>query len=146
MDTIILVIHLLIIIAMVFVIIVQKSGSDGLGGLGGGSSAGGNGLFTVRGQANLLTKMTGVLATGFIITSLLLATMAARKSDSVLEKLNAETAKTEAAQPAKPIEDIQAGKDATAAKPAEGKSLMQKAAEPKKAIKQKAVPQVPLAK
>lgn len=79
MTTVLLVIHVMISIALVTVILLQRSSSDGLGGLGGGG--GGNALLSGRASANLMTRTTAVLATLFILNSLTLATIASRSSD-----------------------------------------------------------------
>ncbi len=71
MITFVLVVHTLIAIALVGVILLQKS--EG-GALGIGGSAGG--LMTARGAANLLTRSTTILAALFILTSLVLAILA----------------------------------------------------------------------
>lgn len=60
---ILLVIHLFVTLALIGVILLQKSESGGGLGMGGGSS---QGLFTARGTANLLTRVTAVLAALFI--------------------------------------------------------------------------------
>lgn len=74
---------------MIGVILIQRTSSDGLSGLSGGG--GGNALFSVRGKANILTKLTTFLAIGFLITSLTLAYLAAHKpKDSVVDKIAAE--------------------------------------------------------
>jgi len=73
MTTVLLVIHLLIALALVGIILVQKSEGGALSGLGGGTMGG---MMTGRGTANLLTRTTAVLATAFICTSLLLAIVA----------------------------------------------------------------------
>lgn len=74
MITIILVAHILIALALVGVIMLQRSegGALGMGGGGGGGAAGG-GMMSSRGAANLLTRSTAILATCFIATSILLA-------------------------------------------------------------------------
>ena len=69
MTTILLIVHLLIALALVGVILLQRSEGGALG-IGGG---GFGGLMTGRSSANLLTRTTAVLAAGFITTSLLLA-------------------------------------------------------------------------
>jgi len=85
MTTIITIIHLLIAIALVGVILLQRSEGGALG-IGGGG--GGGGFLTGRGQANLLTRTTAFLAIGFIATSLILAILAARQSEptSILDQ------------------------------------------------------------
>ncbi len=73
---IILVIHLLIAIALVGVILLQRSEGGALG-IGGG---GGGGLMTGRQAGNLLTRTTAILATTFFVTSLALAFIANNRS------------------------------------------------------------------
>lgn len=81
METIILVIHLLIGIALVGVVLMQRS-EGGLGGLGGGGGASGGmgGLLGNRTTANLLTRSTAVLAAAFMTTSITLAILAGSHS------------------------------------------------------------------
>ncbi len=99
MTTVLLVIHLMVAIALVAIILLQRSEGGALSGLGGG---GGNfgGLMSGRGTANLLTRTTAILATCFIATSLGLAILAGNGggSNSILD----EPAATEPAQPAEP--------------------------------------------
>ena len=66
-----LVVHGLIALALVGVILIQKSE-------GGGLTSGGNasGLVSARGAADLLTRTTAILATLFIVSSLGLAWLA----------------------------------------------------------------------
>jgi preprotein translocase subunit SecG len=80
MTTVVIVIHLMLVIAMIGVIMLQKS--EG-GGLGIGSSGG---FMTSRGTANVLTRATAILAAGFFLTSLFLSWYAGheRKPTSVL--------------------------------------------------------------
>ncbi|WP_426163495.1 preprotein translocase subunit SecG [Sandarakinorhabdus sp. DWP1-3-1] len=73
MITFLLVVHTLIALALVGVILLQRSEGGGLG-IGGGT---GGGLMTARGAANLLTRSTTVLATLFILSSIVLAVLAA---------------------------------------------------------------------
>jgi preprotein translocase subunit SecG len=82
---ILLVIQVIISVSMITVILLQKSSSDGLSGLSGGSS-GGNSLISGRASANLLTKTTAFLAVAFMANSLIMATITARSS-SVAEKI-----------------------------------------------------------
>ena len=73
MNNVALVIHLLLAIAMIGVVLLQKSegGGLGIGGGGGGGGAGGMGGFlSGRGSANLLTRATAVLAGLFMLSSL----------------------------------------------------------------------------
>ncbi|MDX1540079.1 MAG: preprotein translocase subunit SecG [Geminicoccaceae bacterium] len=108
MTTIVLIIHLLIALALVGVILLQRSEGGALG-IGGGG--GGGGFLTGRGQANLLTRTTAVLAIGFITTSLLLAILASRATEptSILDQPaipatpTAPTAPAEPATPSAPV-------------------------------------------
>ncbi len=72
MVTIILVVHLLIAIALVGVVLLQKSEGGALGMGGGGMS----GFMTGRSTANLLTRTTAILAACFFATSILLVVLA----------------------------------------------------------------------
>src|ERR1700761_1225446 len=71
MQNVLLVAYLLIVVAMIAVILLQRS--EG-GGLGMGGNAGG--LMTVRGSANLLTRTTGILAALFFATAIGLTILA----------------------------------------------------------------------
>ena len=73
MIELILIFHLVIAIAMVISVLLQRSEGGALGMGGGGGTMGG--LMTTRGSANLLTRATAVLATIFMCTSILLAIM-----------------------------------------------------------------------
>ncbi|HZH27037.1 MAG TPA: preprotein translocase subunit SecG [Azospirillaceae bacterium] len=71
MESVILVVHLLIALALVGVVLIQRSEGGGLG-IGGG----GGGFMTARGTANLLTRTTAILAGAFMLTSVVLAILA----------------------------------------------------------------------
>ena len=72
METLVLTIHILIALGLVITVLLQRSEGGGLG-IGGG---GGGGFMTARGTANLLTRMTTILAVGFFTTTVTLAIMA----------------------------------------------------------------------
>ncbi len=74
MQTVLIVIHLMIVLALVGVVLIQRSEGGGLG-IGGGS-----GFMSARGTANALTRTTAILATLFFITSLALGIMARYES------------------------------------------------------------------
>ena len=73
MYAVLLTIEVVVCIAMIGVILLQRS--EG-GGLGLGSGGGMSGLMTGRGAANGLTRTTVILATIFISTSIALTLMA----------------------------------------------------------------------
>lgn len=86
MGTVLLVIHLITAIFLVAVILLQRSEGGALDGLGGGSGAGS--FMTARGKGSFLTRLTAILATIFIITSISLSIHHRgfeRKSNSILE-------------------------------------------------------------
>lgn len=91
METILLAVHVVLVSALVLVILLQRTSNDGLSGLGG-SNSGGNALFSVRGSANILSRATSILATGFICTSLALAYVASHRDGgtSIADKIAAE--------------------------------------------------------
>ena len=76
MQTVLIVIHLLIVLALIGVVLLQRS--EGGLGLGGGGGAGTGGFLTGRGQANALTRATAILAALFFATSLTLGILAHR--------------------------------------------------------------------
>ena len=75
METLVLTIHILIAIGLVITVLLQRSEGGGLG-IGGGGGGGGGGFMTARGTANLLTRLTTILAVGFFTTTVTLAIMA----------------------------------------------------------------------
>lgn len=91
MDTILLVIHIMLTLALVVIILVQHTSTDGLGGIGGGSSNAN--LLSGRASANLMTRTTAVLAGLFLLNSLILATFASRGADngSLLDGISADS-------------------------------------------------------
>lgn len=88
MENVVLVIHLILALALIGVVLLQRSEGGGLG-LGGGG--GGGGLVSSRGAATALGKITWGLAIAFIATSLALTIFAAQNAGdaSVLDRLGA---------------------------------------------------------
>ena len=70
MQQVIIAIHLMVVSALVILILYQKSEGGALG-------MGQSGVFTGRGQANALTRATGILATIFFLTSIALTVLPA---------------------------------------------------------------------
>jgi preprotein translocase subunit SecG len=70
METVLIVVHLMVVLALVGVVLLQRSEGGGLG-IGGGS-----GFMTARGAANALTRATAILAAAFFATSLTLSILA----------------------------------------------------------------------
>jgi preprotein translocase subunit SecG len=82
MQHVIIVIHLMLVLALIGVVLLQRSEGGGLG-IGGG----GGGFMSSRGTSNLLTRATAILAGLFFVTSLVLSILAGfnRKPTSILQ-------------------------------------------------------------
>ena len=76
MTTVILLIHVMICVALVGIVLLQRSEGGALG-IGGGGSGG---FMTGRSAGNALTKTTAVLAAAFFATSLALSILASRQA------------------------------------------------------------------
>lgn len=89
MITVLLVVHLLLAIALIGVVLLQRSEGGGLG-IGGGTGGMG-GFMSGRGTANLLSRTTAVLAACFMLTSLALTLLASGTSErpSIVDELPA---------------------------------------------------------
>ena len=81
METLVLTIHILIALGLVITVLLQRSEGGGLG-IGGGGGGGG-GFMTARGTANLLTRLTTILAVGFFTTTVTLAIMAGAGKEAI---------------------------------------------------------------
>lgn len=99
MENVVLVIHLLLALALIGLVLVQKS-EGGMGSLGGG----GGGAVSGRAAATALGKLTWILAAGFICTSIALTVIAAKNSagGSVVDRIGGSNV-------AAPAEDPTAG-------------------------------------
>jgi preprotein translocase subunit SecG len=87
MHAVLLTVHGLIVLALIAIVLLQRSEGGALG-MGGG----GGGFMTSRGAANVLTRTTSVLAALFFVTSISLAlTARSGESDSdIVEELTGE--------------------------------------------------------
>lgn len=103
MELVILVIHIILALAIIAVILLQPPESSSLGGLGASNAMAGN---SGRGQGNLLTRMTAILATCFIITSLILAILSGHhgKPVSILDNASSEPAMNQPTATEKAVE------------------------------------------
>jgi preprotein translocase subunit SecG len=92
MQAVLIIIHLLVAVALIFVVLLQRSEGGALGMGGGGSGLGG--LFSPRGAANTLTKTTIILGVVFFTTSMTLTILAlgGRQSNTVLPQAPGQTA------------------------------------------------------
>ena len=83
--TTLIIIQLILAILLVFLVLLQGSDNEGLG-LGGGGGLGG--LMSARGSANLLSRLTALTATLFMVMSVVLTISASVDSDkNILESL-----------------------------------------------------------
>jgi preprotein translocase subunit SecG len=103
MQTVVIVVHLMIVATLIATVLLQKSEGGGLG-VGGGA-----GFMSSRGTANLLTRTTAVLAVGFFVTSLFLSWLASydRKPASILD--NAPASQSQPAGGATPVPPMSQG-------------------------------------
>ena len=90
MQTVIIVIHLMVVATMIGVVLLKKS--EG-GGLGIGSTGG---FLSSRGTSNVLTRTTAILAATFFATSLVLSILAGmdRKPQSAIQGTGAPSQQT----------------------------------------------------
>jgi preprotein translocase subunit SecG len=104
MEAVILVIHLMVALAIIGLVLVQRSEGGGLG-MGGSGGAMGS-MMTARRTADFLTRTTAILATIFFATSLLLAILADNRAPakSILDA--APTAQEKPEKPAEPTAPI----------------------------------------
>ncbi len=120
MQTVLIVFHLMVVVALVGVVLLQRSEGGALGVGGGG------GFMTGRGQANALTRATAILAALFFATSLGLTLLAnySRAPKSIIDTVPA-TAPHQSTAPAAPgsnpleqLKKMENQKPATPASPA----------------------------
>ena|SRR5205809_6251569 len=113
MIILLFVVHVLIAIGLIGVILLQKSEGGALGMGGGGMS----GFMTGRSTANLLTRVTAVLAAVFMTTSVLLVIMHNRERAprSIIEQ----SAPTAPAAPIAPLAPVAPPPQTSPAEPAQ---------------------------
>lgn len=99
MENVILTVHLILALLLIGVVLLQRSEGGGLGMGGGGA---GGGVMSGRQAANALSKLTWIIASAFIVTSIALTVVAARNATggSVVDQLPA--ASGEVSTPALP--------------------------------------------
>lgn len=119
MYTALIVLHIIVAFIMVGVILLQSGKGAEIGAAFGGSS---QTVFGARGASTMLSKLTAVTATIFMVTSLTLAIMSKQRnyaSTLGLDKPPASAPAAPAAQPTpQPAKDEHGGHDQTAPAPA----------------------------
>lgn len=108
MDSVLIVIHLIIAVALVICVLLQRTAQDGGGLMGGGGSGTMGGLFTARGSANLLTRTTAILAALFVAMSLLLGIVAStsHKGSSIGDQIAPLSKDIKVEAPVEPAKDV----------------------------------------
>ncbi len=103
MSIVVTIIHVVVCVALIFIVLLQKGKGADMGAAFGGSS---QAVFGGAGASSFLSKVTTAAAVIFMITSLFLATMGKGKSESIMDgaKVNAPVAQEESASsvPAEP--------------------------------------------
>jgi preprotein translocase subunit SecG len=121
MQSVLIVIHLLVVIALVAVVLLQRSEGGALG------TGGGGGFMTGRGQANALSRATGILGGLFFATALLMSIIAGwnRTPRSILDTAApstssgpASTTKSAPAQPPSILDQLKGAENPAPAAPA----------------------------
>lgn len=93
METVLMAVHLVACLALIGIVLVQRSESSGGLGIGGGNMGG---LMSARGTANFLTKTTAILATVVMLTAIGMAVLhkGTAKPKSVIDTLVEQTQQT----------------------------------------------------
>jgi len=101
MTTIIVILHVLVCLALIFIVLLQHGKGAGIGAAFGGSS---QTVFGSTGAAPFLAKLTAVAAILFMITSLGLTFLSRQKEASVMQGASrpAATSKSVPAAPSPP--------------------------------------------
>ena len=91
MLSFLLAVHFVLTISIIGLVLLQKHDSDGALGSSGGGAA--SGMFSIRGQANLLTRTTAVLMTIFVLNCLLMAKLVKRvpQKESIIDRVASES-------------------------------------------------------
>jgi preprotein translocase subunit SecG len=98
MLSVIIAVHLMLVLALIGVVLLQKSE-------GGGLISSTSGFLTGRGTANVLTRTTALLAAGFFVTSLMLSWLAGldRKPGSIIHTGGAPAQEAPGGAPVAPL-------------------------------------------
>jgi preprotein translocase subunit SecG len=91
MLSFLLAIHFVLTLTIIGLILLQKHDSDGALGSSGGGTA--SGMFSIRGQANLLTRAKAVLMAIFVLNCLVMAKMVKHTpaKESVIDRVARES-------------------------------------------------------
>ncbi len=114
MMSVLIVIHLLVVIALVGVVLLQRSEGGALG------TGGGGGFMTGRGQANALSRATAILGALFFASALLMSILAGwnRASRSVIDETAPAKSSTQKAAEPNLLDQLKGGNAPAAPAPA----------------------------
>ncbi|KFE36936.1 preprotein translocase subunit SecG [Thioclava atlantica] len=106
MENVVLSIHLILALLLIGVVLLQRSEGGGLGMGSSNASSGVGGLMTGRQAANALTRLTWILAVGFLATSVTLTVLAAQKArdESVVDRTTTQQSAPAQTAPAAPAD------------------------------------------
>jgi preprotein translocase subunit SecG len=108
MQTVVIVIHLMVIVSLIAVVLLQRSEGGALG-IGGG----GNSLMTARSQGNVLTRATTFLGIAFFATSIAMSVLARLDAppSAILEAVSGQAGSPDAGAAPEPgitLQDLEA--------------------------------------
>jgi preprotein translocase subunit SecG len=143
MASVLLVIHMFLALAIIGLVMLQRS--EG-GGLGIGGSAGLGGLATPQGTASLLSRATAICATGFFATSLALGAIAGHghSTASLLDTLDTPAAIVGTASTTEPVKPTSEDKAVNDNKDSEKETTKRTTKEAGPTDKKAAVPSAPI--
>lgn len=109
MDSVVLVIHLFLALAIIGLVLLQRSEGGGLG-IGGGGGGLGN-VASAKSMGNLLTRATTICAIAFFCTSMTLGVLAGKQtnqSQGILESLEVPAVEqgVDGITPDAPVDDV----------------------------------------
>ena len=111
MEGFVLAIHIVVCVLLVVIVLLQSGKSADLAGAFGGG--GSQSTFGPRGAATFLSKMTTTLAVLFMVTSLTLWIIAAKKAGTILSKEDVQQEQTAEQTPGQPAEEKPGAADDT---------------------------------
>ncbi len=85
MIDILLFVHITIAILLIIVILMQRSGSDGISSISGGNNMG---VVSAKTVGNFLTKSTIILTILFLMNAIVLANLSSKKKSDLVSKIN----------------------------------------------------------
>jgi preprotein translocase subunit SecG len=102
MQLVFLVIQIILALAIIGTVLLQRNSGDGLGSMGGGGGMNGGNIISGRASANFLTKATTILMICFMANSLILGNLSSRehKKKLVVEKIHHKVLEEKAASQA----------------------------------------------